>query len=170
MQEQVRYESQWDNVSTAYDLSAYDARMAAPDRSRVVSIVQKRRRRIALKNMLKNMLLCCFGVAMLSGILISGTQLNELTARSASLKNKNEELLSEQKRLMALYDMQLNLTEIEDIATEKLYMQKLEQEQIVYVRLTGNDYGTVVEGSDNLASRAFDSLRGLSLHVAEWIE
>ena len=170
MQEQVRYESQWDNVSTAYDLSAYDARMAAPARSRVVSIVQKRRRRIALKNMLKNMLLCCFGVAMLSGILISGTQLNELTARSASLKNKNEELLSEQKRLMALYDMQLNLTEIEDIATEKLYMQKLEHEQIVYVRLTGNDYGTVVEGSDNLASRAFDSLRGLSLHVAEWIE
>ena len=170
MQEQVRYESQWDNVSTAYDLSAYDARMAAPARSRVVSIVQKRRRRIALKNMLKNMLLCCFGVAMLSGILIRGTQLNELTARSASLKNKNEELLSEQKRLMALYDMQLNLTEIEDIATEKLYMQKLEQEQIVYVRLTGNDYGTVVEGSDNLASRAFDSLRGLSLHVAEWIE
>ena len=170
MQEQVRYESQWDNVSTAYDLSAYDARMAAPARSRVVSIVQKRRRRIALKNMLKNMLLCCFGVAMLSGILISGTQLNELTARSASLKNKNEELLSEQKRLMALYDMQLNLTEIEDIATEKLYMQKLEQEQIVYVRLTGNDYGTVVEGSDNLASRAFDSLRGLALHVAAWIE
>ena len=109
MQEQVRYEPQWGNVSTAHDLSAYDARTTKQARSRVVSIVQKRRKRMALRNMLKNVLLCCFGVAMLSGILISATQLNELTARASSLKSENEELLSEQKRLMALYDMQLDL-------------------------------------------------------------
>ncbi len=170
MQEQRRYESQWGNVSTAYDLSAYDARTTKRARSRVVSIVQKRRKRMALRNMLKNVLLCCFGVAMLSGILISATQLNELTARASSLKSENEELLSEQKRLMALYDMQLDLAEIENIATEQLYMQKLEQEQIVYVRLTGDDYATVVEEQDGLFSRAFDALRGVSLYVAEWVE
>lgn len=170
MQEQVRYESQWGNVSTAHDLSAYDARTTKQARSRVVSIVQKRRKRMALRNMLKNVLLCCFGVAMLSGILISATQLNELTARASSLKSENEELLSEQKRLMALYDMQLDLAEIENIATEQLYMQKLEQEQIVYVRLTGDDYATVVEEQDSLVARAFDALRGISLHVAEWME
>ena len=71
---------------------------------------------------------------------------------------------------MALYDMQLDLAEIENIATEQLYMQKLEQEQIVYVRLTGDDYATVVEEQDSLFARAFDALRGISLHVAEWME
>ena len=49
-------------------------------------------------------------------------------------------------------------------------MQKLEQEQIVYVRLTGDDYATVVEEQDGLFSRAFDVLRGVSLYVAEWME
>lgn len=49
-------------------------------------------------------------------------------------------------------------------------MQKLEQEQIVYVRLTGDDYATVVEEQDSLFARAFDALRGISLHVAEWME
>ncbi len=167
MQEQVRYDIQRENVSTAYEFPAYDARVQTYDRRRIISIVQKRRRRAMLRAVAKNLLLCCFCITLLGGILVSTSQLNELTTKAAAVQSRNEMLVSEQKRLTALCDMQINLAEIETIATEKLYMQKLEQDQIVYIRLTGSDYGTVVQGEDHPFARFQDSLRLLAQNMSK---
>ncbi|MBQ2698090.1 MAG: cell division protein FtsL [Clostridia bacterium] len=146
------------NVSTAHDFSAYDVRAKQPTRVRVDSLVDRRRKRNTRRAVIRNVAVCAFVVLMMCGILISNSQLTELTAEVSSLKAKNEELISEQKRLTALYDTQLDLAAIEEIATEKLYMQKLEQSQIVYIRLNGEDVGTVMAGGDSLFARAFDAV------------
>ncbi|HWP80247.1 MAG TPA: hypothetical protein VN446_06350 [Candidatus Acidoferrum sp.] len=156
-------------VSVAYDMSVFDTRNKGKGLHNVTSIVNKRRRQEARRTLFRDACICLFVVFMLAGIVLSSTQLTELTAQAASLKSRHEELLSEQKKLQAILDMRTNLKEVESIATDELYMQKLEQDQIVYVHLTGSDHGEVVEDDRSLAVRTIDMLKSAALKLGEYV-
>lgn len=170
MQERARTSAYVDNVSVAYDLSAFDVRNRKPAANKVLSIVNRRRRIAMLRSMVRGVVLCAFVVVMLGGILISSSQLTELTTEAASLKAKNEQLESEKKRLQALLDMNMDLKTVESRAVEELYMQRLEQDQIVYIDMTGEDHGKVVEDTRSVAAKVADGVKNVTLLVVDMLD
>lgn len=156
-------------VSVAYDMSVFDVRNKGKGLHNVTSIVNKRRRQETRRTLVRDASICLFVVLMLAGIVLSSTQLTEMTAQASSLKARHEELLSEQKKLQAILDMRTNLKEVESIATDGLYMQKLEQAQIVYVHLTETDHGEVVGDDRSVAVRTIDLLKNAALKLGEYV-
>ncbi|NLT57697.1 MAG: hypothetical protein GXX99_01890 [Clostridiales bacterium] len=159
-------------VGVAYDLSAFDAAVKErePARAKVLSIVRRRRRKAMLRSMAANLSVCLFLIAMLGGILVGSSRLNELTARAAALQTRHEELVNEQKRLQALHDMKMDLKTVEDRAVNQLDMQRIEQDQIVYVDLAGRDGGRVVEDQRSLPERLVGSVKNLTLALLSLFE
>ena len=150
-------------------MSVFDTRNKGKARGNVTSIVNKKRKKAASRTMIYNVLLCLFVIGMLTGIILSSTQMTELTAQASSLKARNEELLSEQKRLQAMLDMRTNLKEVESIAFDSLYMQKLEQDQIVYLSLTGSDFGRAIEDTRPATQRIMDFIKNAAITLSEYV-
>ncbi len=84
------------------------------------------------------MVLCLFAVLFV--ISYRSSLISENFAEIKSLKKELESLEKENQQLNVGIESSLNLNNIEKIAEEKLGMQKLKSDQIVYVNLPKQDY------------------------------
>ena len=144
-------------IGAAYDLAAYDVRNGQ-HRVKILSAVTKKRNLKQIKSMLVSAALCGCLILSVGGILLSNSRLNEVTAQAAKLKRENDTLIVEQRRLQALYDVRIDIKEVERIAIEELYMQPVEQAQIVYIDLSKEDMGFVIADERSAMERIVDKL------------
>ncbi len=158
-----------EKVSVGYDMSAFDVAHRSDKRTEVTSIVDRRRKAELRRGFLKGVVISASVIAMLVGIVSSYTELTELTSESSKLKNQNEQLLNDQKRMQAELDMRTNLKDIEEIATSELYMHKVEQDQIIYVDLTSEDTGNVIEDERGFIGKATDTAENLLIRLGEYM-
>ena len=102
-------------------------------------------------------------VGAICAVVFSQVQLTELTDEI----NTANESLSQEKSIAIQLEMQaaskLNTEEIEQIAREKLGMEKVADGQTSYISLTQDDEGTVVqaEKTPNLLDRIWQVLQSL---------
>lgn len=102
-------------------------------------------------------------VGAIGAVVFSQVQLTELTDEI----NTANESLSQEKSIAIQLEMQaaskLNTEEIEQIAREKLGMEKVADGQTSYISLTQDDEGTVVqaEKAPNLLDRIWQVLQSL---------
>ncbi len=156
-------------ASVAYDLEYFETkRRKDTDDIRVIHLANEKKRTHKLQSILKMFAGCVFIFGLLSGIVLSTTQLNELTVKATNLKEQNEELLSEQKRLQAQFDMMINIDEVEDRAINNLYMQKVDEKQINYIALADSDVGVVTASTENFVLKAINSVKNSVLNFLEF--
>ncbi len=74
---------------------------------------------------------------------------NELTGELSELNGEYSDLLNEEKRLNIKLAEKADLSNVEDIATNKLGMSKIEQYQIEYVSLDTEDRAVVIDNSED---------------------
>ena len=76
--------------------------------------------------------------------------LNEVSAKLCAANKKYDTLVGEEKALSFEVEKQVNFTNIDKLATERLGMVKLQPHQVQYVTLTEADTMTVKEnGNEN---------------------
>lgn len=113
--------------------------------------------------MLMNLAVVLVIVGAIGAVVFSQVQLTELTDEI----NTANESLSQEKSIAIQLEMQaaskLNTEEIEQIAREKLGMEKVADGQTSYISLTQDDEGTVVqaEKTPNLLDRIWQVLQSL---------
>ena len=113
--------------------------------------------------MLMNLTVVLVIVGAIGAVVFSQVQLTELTDEI----NTANESLSQEKSIAIQLEMQaaskLNTEEIEQIAREKLGMEKVADGQTSYISLTQDDEGTVVqaEKTPNLLDRIWQVLQSL---------
>ena len=169
------------STSNAYDFDLFDSRdhgSAAPklpepkapqkqkQKNNVVKLDEKQLRRSHSANtvkMLMNLAVVLVIVGAIGAVVFSQVQLTELTDEI----NTANESLSQEKSIAIQLEMQaaskLNTEEIEQIAREKLGMEKVADGQTSYISLTQDDEGTVVqaEKTPNLLDRIWQVLQSL---------
>ena len=74
-------------------------------------------------------------------------QYNEMTNQLSSLKRQYEVLENEEIQLQVSQDSKANLRTVEEIASGKLGMRKIEQYQVSYVNLENEDKAEVIDNS-----------------------
>ena len=163
------------STSNAYDFDLFDSRdhgSAVPklpepkapqkqkQKNNVVKLDEKQLRRSHRHsaNTVKMLIVGAIGA-----VVFSQVQLTELTDEI----NTANESLSQEKSIAIQLEMQaaskLNTEEIEQIAREKLGMEKVADGQTSYISLTQDDEGTVVqaEKTPNLLDRIWQVLQSL---------
>lgn len=171
------------STSNAYDFDLFDSRdhgSAAPklpepkapqkqkQKNNVVKLDEKQLRRSHRHSantvkMLMNLAVMLVIVGAIGAVVFSQVQLTELTDEI----NTANESLSQEKSIAIQLEMQaaskLNTEEIEQIAREKLGMEKVADGQTSYISLTQDDEGTVVqaEKTPNLLDRIWQVLQSL---------
>ena len=169
------------STSNAYDFDLFDSRdhgSAAPKlpepkppqqpKNNVVTLDEKQLRRSHRHSantvkMLMNLTVVLVIVGAIGAVVFSQVQLTELTDEI----NTANESLSQEKSIAIQLEMQaaskLNTEEIEQIAREKLGMEKVADGQTSYISLTQDDEGTVVqaEKTPNLLDRIWQVLQSL---------
>ena len=166
------------STSNAYDFDLFDSRdhgSAVPklpepkapqkqkQKNNVVKLDEKQLRRSHRHSantvkMLMNLAVVLVIVGAIGAVVFSQVQLTELT---------DEISLSQEKSIAIQLEMQaaskLNTEEIEQIAREKLGMEKVADGQTSYISLTQDDEGTVVqaEKTPNLLDRIWQVLQSL---------
>ena len=169
------------STSNAYDFDLFDSRdhgSAAPklpepkapqkQKNNVVKLDEKQLRRSHRHSantvkMLMNLTVVLVIVGAIGAVVFSQVQLTELTDEI----NTANESLSQEKSIAIQLEMQaaskLNTEEIEQIAREKLGMEKVADGQTSYISLTQDDEGTVVqaEKTPNLLDRIWQVLQSL---------
>ena len=155
------------STSNAYDFDLFDSRdhgSAAPklpepkapqkqkQKNNVVKLDEKQLRRSHRHSantvkMLMNLAVVLVIVGAIGAVVFSQVQLTELTDEI----NTANESLSQEKSIAIQLEMQaaskLNTEEIEQIAREKLGMEKVADGQTSYISLTQDDEGTVVQAA-----------------------
>lgn len=171
------------STSNAYDFDLFDSRdhgSAVPklpepkapqkqkQKNNVVKLDEKQLRRSHRHSantvkMLMNLTVVLVIVGAIGAVVFSQVQLTELTDEI----NTANESLSQEKSIAIQLEMQaaskLNTEEIEQIAREKLGMEKVADGQTSYISLTQDDEGTVVqaEKTPNLLDRIWQVLQSL---------
>ena len=166
------------STSNAYDFDLFDSRdhgSAAPklpepktpqkqkQKNNVVKLDEKQLRRSHRHSANMNLAVVLVIVGAIGAVVFSQVQLTELTDEI----NTANESLSQEKSIAIQLEMQaaskLNTEEIEQIAREKLGMEKVADGQTSYISLTQNDEGTVVqaEKTPNLLDRIWQALQSL---------
>ena len=171
------------STSNAYDFDLFDSRdhgSAVPklpepkapqkqkQKNNVVKLDEKQLRRSHRHSanpvkMLMNLAVVLVIVGAIGAVVFSQVQLTELTDEI----NTANESLSQEKSIAIQLEMQaaskLNTEEIEQIAREKLGMEKVADGQTSYISLTQDDEGTVVqaEKTPNLLDRIWQVLQSL---------
>ena len=164
------------STSNAYDFDLFDSRdhgSAAPklpepkapqkqkQKNNVVKLDEKHSANTV--KMLMNLAVVLIIVGAIGAVVFSQVQLTELTDEI----NTANESLSQEKSIAIQLEMQaaskLNTEEIEQIAREKLGMEKVADGQTSYISLTQDDEGTVVqaEKAPNLLDRIWQVLQSL---------
>ncbi len=93
-----------------------------------------------LKSHVKTVLYILAVFSVLFGISYRNSLINESFNRKTNLQNQLAVVQKENEQLQVSIENNLNLTNIEKIAREKLGMQKLDSSQKVYVNLPKKDY------------------------------
>ena len=89
-------------------------------------------------------------VALSLGMIFNYLSLNEVSAKLCAANKKYDTLVGEEKALSFEVEKQVNFTNIDKLATERLGMVKLQPHQVQYVTLTEADTMTVKEnGNEN---------------------
>ena len=168
------------STSNAYDFDLFDSRdhgSAAPklpepkapqkqkQKNNVVKLDEKQLRRSHRHsaNTVKMLMNLAVVLVIVGAVVFSQVQLTELTDEI----NTANESLSQEKSIAIQLEMQaaskLNTEEIEQIAREKLGMEKVADGQTSYISLTQDDEGTVVqaEKTPNLLDRIWQVLQSL---------
>ena len=171
------------STSNAYDFDLFDSRdhgSAVPklpepkapqkqkQKNNVVKLDEKQLRRSNRHSsntvkILINRAVVLVIVGAIGAVVFSQVQLTELTDEI----NTANESLSQEKSIAIQLEMQaaskLNTEEIEQIAREKLGMEKVADGQTSYISLTQDDEGTVVqaEKTPNLLDRIWQVLQSL---------
>ena len=167
------------STSNAYDFDLFDSRdhgsaapklpePKAPQKQKQKNDVVKQLRRSHRHSantvkMLMNLAVVLVIVGAIGAVVFSQVQLTELTDEI----NTANESLSQEKSIAIQLEMQaaskINTEEIEQIAREKLGMEKVADGQTSYISLTQDDEGTVVqaEKTPNLLDRIWQVLQSL---------
>ena len=154
------------STSNAYDFDLFDSRdhgSAAPKLPEPKAPQKQKQKNNVVKLDEKQLRRSHRHVGAIGAVVFSQVQLTELTDEI----NTANESLSQEKSIAIQLEMQaaskLNTEEIEQIAREKLGMEKVADGQTSYISLTQNDEGTVVqaEKTPNLLDRIWQALQSL---------
>lgn len=116
-----------------------------------------------------SLVMLCFGVAFY--VLIRYVAINEASSRVDRLKKELAKLESTNQQTQIELDRSIDLSKVEEIAVNKLGMQRPEKYQIVYIDLKNNDYGEVVKDkqNDKESSGTFAILMKTITNVLEYL-
>ncbi len=152
--------------TAAYDLALFSPKSSAeparrpeeeiprraPKKSNVIEIpkeryaqVRKTRRRGRNRSAVAKILLMVAGAAIALFLIIGQVRLAELTEQIESTKKELEEAQSLYTQYQMKTDSQLSLSSIEKFATNNLGMVKENQGQMVYVEMSAEDKGEVIQ-------------------------
>jgi len=158
----------------AYDLSLFDSRMKKDSKAHKENVIQmanlkkaKLHRQYATKNILTAGIVAIF----LSLQIFSYTALNELTNDTIRLRKQYEQLQNEEKRLSVEADRKIDLKYIEDVAINQYNMQKIENYQVEYISLLGEDHSVIVKDQGitakvkNMVNGLFKGLSAISEYL-----
>ena len=151
----------------AYDLSRFDRRTAVRrvyEQADALPVRPAlRRRAVARPGVFTRV--SFFAVAsfvMVIGLLLlivySYVQLSELSEKSTTLKNQYNKLKDDETVMLMASEQRINLKDVEDYAVNKLGMVKPEQDQMIYLDLSGDDHAEVVESPQKDASAFLEGL------------
>lgn len=101
---------------------------------------QKQKEKSKMKPKVKAVLYIVVGFAILFGISYRNSLITESFNEKEELKEELSVIQKENEQLKVNIESSLNLTNIEQMAKEKLGMQKLDNSQKVYVSLPKKDY------------------------------
>ncbi|MBC8535183.1 hypothetical protein [Feifania hominis] len=146
--------------SVAYDFSMFDERSREIERRReqnnIVDLISKRKKKRKARAVFLNILCCVLLVGLLSTQIYSYTTLNELTSDISRQKKTLDELQAQEKLLNIDLEKQIDLTSVEEIATNTLFMEKADKNQISYISTASVDNGEIIGGDSR---NFFEKLR-----------
>ena len=149
--------SSYRNDSTAYNLNMFDPAVKSSAMRETMVVAHNRKSVYARKNAASNIVLAII-ISMLFVVLIgSHSALNELTTQVSSAKKEYTALLEESDKLSVVLESKINLAEIEETAITMYGMVKVDQDDIQYISLMGEDEAKVLK-DENAIETFFSNL------------
>lgn len=140
--------------NTAYDLSLFDTNLRQKKEYVIEVATNKssfKAKRMAAVNIIVAVLIACMCAVLVN----SYAKLTELTSGVASLQKEYKVLQSENRRLEVQLRGKTDLREIEDIAVNQYYMQRVSRSQVEYIALESEDRAVVYAKEDGGALDRF---------------
>lgn len=135
----------------AYDISVYEP---TPERQQQRKIKVSRAKHEKSISAVKSFMVGMIALTILCAMLYGKVETNRLYSESAKLTKSLSEVQSENSRLQSQIDSKVSLNKIEEYATDRLGLQKLDKSQIQYMNTQKQDVTKVVSSkSDSVFSK-----------------
>ena len=138
--------------NAAYDLSIYEPKERVRQRPKL-KVVQGRGTAVRSLMILKTVCIGVVMVALVVGILRNKAELTQLSAEITNATKDYTQLQSEYTLLSTQLESRGSLRALEEYATNRLGMTKLDQDQVVYLDNNANDRIEIVGRGEDSAFR-----------------
>jgi cell division protein FtsL len=163
----------------AYDLARFDRRTAvrrAYEAEAEQTVARPAvRRKVAVKQGLftRVSLFAVLSFFMVIGLLLlvvySYVQLRELSVNGTQLQKQYDALKNEEALMLSESEQRISLKDAEDYAVNKLGMVKPEQDQVIYLDLSGSDHAEVLEDSQKDGSEFAKGISHMLASIVSFI-
>ncbi len=141
-------------------------KLSKKEQERIASEEAKKRAQ-ETKKKIKAVCYLVLGFAIVFALSYRNSQINEAFTQKQKLEKQISQVKKENEQLQVSIQNSLNLSQIEQLAKEKLGMQKLTSRQTVYIDLPKKDYveaGTeevVIEENNDITSRIINFIKNI---------
>ena len=159
------------NGAAAYDLYRYSsaARRMPPAQAPETEVRTRTQAAPVRSSALMNALFLMAALMGMILIIFSNARLNESGNAVIVLENRLADLQEEQMRLQSEYEKSVDLAAIEAVATTELGMSRPVSGQTVYINLSGEDRGEVLQAKQGLFGRAAKSVSEAFSSLGEYL-
>lgn len=154
------------NENLAYDYSAYDEKIESLPEPKI-----KHKKNLKLipkpSSAFKFIFFAVTSIVMLSAIVFGQVELSEIYSEQSQMTEELNKLKDENLSLESEFESNTSLTQVENYATKKLGLRKLDKSQIEYVEVPSDKVIEVVTPEDN---SIFSSIKSWFNDVLEYFK